>query len=74
MDAVVVLGSFFLLLAIGTPVAYTLGVVSVIGALWIGLPLDAVIHNANPSFFLVSWCFADEWTDASAVNIEFISL
>lgn len=43
MDAVVVLGSFFLLLAIGTPVAYTLGVVSVIGALWIGLPLDAVM-------------------------------
>jgi tripartite ATP-independent transporter DctM subunit len=43
MDAVVVLGSFFILLAIGTPVAYALGVVSVIGALWIGLPLDAVM-------------------------------
>ncbi len=43
MDAFIVLGSFFLLLAIGTPVAYTLGLVSLIGALWIGLPLDGVM-------------------------------
>jgi tripartite ATP-independent transporter DctM subunit len=43
MDAFIVLGSFFLLLAIGTPVAYTLGLVALIGALWIGLPLDGVM-------------------------------
>jgi len=43
MNAVVVLGSFFVLLAMGTPVAYTLGIVSVIGALFIDVPLDAVM-------------------------------
>jgi len=37
------LGSLFLLMAIGVPVAYTLGLVSVIGALIIKLPMDAVM-------------------------------
>jgi tripartite ATP-independent transporter DctM subunit len=43
MDALVLLGTFFLLLAIGTPVAYTLGLTSIVGALWVGIPLDAVM-------------------------------
>jgi len=45
MNAVVVLGSFFVLLAMGTPVAYTLGIVSVIGALFIDVPLDAAVSQ-----------------------------
>ncbi len=43
MDAYILVGSMALLLAIGVPVAYTLGLVSVIGALLIDLPLDAVM-------------------------------
>lgn len=43
MDAFILIGSLFVLLAIGVPVAYTLGLVSVIGALLIDLPLDAVM-------------------------------
>jgi len=43
MDAYILIGCLIGLLAIGMPVAYTLGLVSVIGALLIDLPLDAVM-------------------------------
>lgn len=43
MDALVLLGSFFALMVIGVPVAYSLGLASLIGALWMELPLDAVM-------------------------------
>ncbi len=41
MDGVVLLGSFAVLIAIGVPVAYSLGIASVIGALWMNFPLSA---------------------------------
>ena len=43
MDALVLLGSFFVLMIIGVPVAYALGMASLIGALWIELPVDGVM-------------------------------
>lgn len=43
MDALVLLGSFFLFMMLGMPVAYCLGLAALIGALWIDLPLDAVM-------------------------------
>jgi TRAP-type mannitol/chloroaromatic compound transport system permease large subunit len=43
MDAFVLLGSFVVLMLIGLPVAYCLGLAALIGALWIDLPLDAVM-------------------------------
>ena len=43
MDAFVLLGSFMLLMLMGMPVAYALGLASLAGALWIDLPLDAVM-------------------------------
>jgi tripartite ATP-independent transporter DctM subunit len=43
MDALVLLGSFFVLMMIGMPVAFALGLAAMIGALWIELPLDAVM-------------------------------
>jgi tripartite ATP-independent transporter DctM subunit len=43
MDALVLLGSFLLLMMLGVPVAYSMGLSSLIGALWIDLPLDAVM-------------------------------
>ncbi|MDH4390763.1 MAG: TRAP transporter large permease [Aquabacterium sp.] len=43
MDALILLGSFFVLMIIGMPVAYALGLAALIGALWIDLPLDAVM-------------------------------
>ncbi|MCV0439376.1 MAG: TRAP transporter large permease [Hydrogenophaga sp.] len=43
MDAFILLGSFFVLMLIGTPVAYALGLSALIGAWWIDIPLDAVM-------------------------------
>jgi tripartite ATP-independent transporter DctM subunit len=43
MDALVLLGSFFVLMMVGMPVAFALGLAALIGALWIDLPLDAVM-------------------------------
>src|SRR5262245_3617667 len=43
MDALVLLGSFFVLMMIGVPVAYALGLAALVGALWIDVPLDAVM-------------------------------
>lgn len=43
MDMFVLLSSFMLLMIVGMPVAYALGLASLVGALWIDLPLDAVM-------------------------------
>lgn len=43
MDTLVLLGSFFVLMMLGVPVAYSLGLAALVGALWIDLPLDAVM-------------------------------
>lgn len=43
MDGVVLLGSLFLLIALGVPVAYSLGLAALVGAVWIGIPLEAVM-------------------------------
>ncbi|HEY7364732.1 MAG TPA: TRAP transporter large permease [Methylomirabilota bacterium] len=57
MDALVLLGSFTLLCAIGMPVAYTLGLSSLIAALWISLPMEAVmlkISDGTDDFSLLA--------------------
>jgi len=43
MDAFILLGSFALLVAVGMPVAYSLGLAALVGALWIDLQIDAVM-------------------------------
>jgi tripartite ATP-independent transporter DctM subunit len=43
MDTLVLLGSFFVLMMVGVPVAYALGLAALVGALWIDIPVDAVM-------------------------------
>lgn len=43
MDALVLLGSLFALIALGVPVAYALGLATLAGALWIDIPFDAIM-------------------------------
>ena len=43
MDMFILLGSFFALMLVGVPIAYSLGLSALVGALWIDLPLDAVM-------------------------------
>ena len=57
MEAWVLLGSFFVLILIGTPVAYAMGISALIGAWWIDIPLDAVmiaIANGVNKFSLLA--------------------
>ena len=57
MDALVLIGAFFVLCAIGMPVAYTLGLSAVTAALWVGLPLEAVmlkISDGTDDFALLA--------------------
>src|SRR5258708_3846438 len=43
MDFLVVVGTLFACFAIGVPIAYSLGLAAIAGALWIGIPLEAVM-------------------------------
>ena len=43
MDALILLGTFFVLMIIGLPVAYAMGLAALVGAWWIDIPLDAVM-------------------------------
>ena len=57
MDALVLIGSFCLLCALGVPVAYCLGLSALIGALWIGIPAEAVmlkISDGTDDFALLA--------------------
>ena len=47
MDALVLLGSFAVLMLIGMPVAYAMGLSALIGALWIDIPIDAVMIQVS---------------------------
>jgi tripartite ATP-independent transporter DctM subunit len=57
VDTLVLLGAFAVLCAIGMPVAYTLGLSAVIAALWVDLPLEAVmlkISDGTDDFSLLA--------------------
>jgi tripartite ATP-independent transporter DctM subunit len=47
LDALVLLGSFALACALGIPVAYALGLAAIVGALWIDVPLEAVMLKTS---------------------------
>jgi tripartite ATP-independent transporter DctM subunit len=57
MDALVLLGSFCVLCAIGVPVAYALGLGAIVAALWASIPLEAVmlkISDGTDDFALLA--------------------
>ena len=57
MDVLVLLGSFAVLCALGVPVAYALGLSALIGALYIDIPLEAVmlkISDGTDDFVLLA--------------------
>jgi tripartite ATP-independent transporter DctM subunit len=57
MNVLVLLGSFALLSALGVPVAYALGLAALIGALYIDIPLEAVmlrISDGTDDFALLA--------------------
>ena len=49
MDALVLIGSFCLFCAVGMPVAYALGLSAIVAAMWIDIPLEAVMLKVSDS-------------------------
>jgi tripartite ATP-independent transporter DctM subunit len=47
MDVLILLGSFTVLCLIGMPVAYALGLASILAAVWMDLPLEAVMLKTS---------------------------
>src|SRR5512144_2075708 len=47
MDIVILIGSFTIVCLLGMPVAYALGLAAILAALWIGLPLEAVMLKTS---------------------------
>src|SRR5213592_3024193 len=43
MDVFILIGSFTIVCLMGMPVAYALGIASILAALWVGIPLEAVM-------------------------------
>jgi tripartite ATP-independent transporter DctM subunit len=57
MDILVLLGSFAILCALGLPVAYALGLAAILAALWVDIPLEAVmlkISDGTDDFALLA--------------------
>jgi tripartite ATP-independent transporter DctM subunit len=57
MDVLILLGSFAILCALGVPVAYALGLSALIAAMWVDIPLEAVmlkISDGTDDFALLA--------------------
>ncbi len=83
MDALVLLLSLAILLAIGVPVAFAVGLSAIAGALWIDLPLEAVMIQitngvnkfsllAIPFFILAGAIMAEGGIARRLVNFAYI--
>ena len=80
MDILVLLGSFTLLSALGVPVAYALGLAAICAALWVDIPLEAVMLKisdgtddfallAIPFFVLAGAIMAEGGMAARLINL-----
>ena len=47
MDIFILIGSFTIVCLMGMPVAYALGIASILAALWVGIPLEAVMLKVS---------------------------
>jgi tripartite ATP-independent transporter DctM subunit len=47
MEILVLIGSFAVVCLMGMPVAYALGIASILAALWVGIPLEAVMLKVS---------------------------
>jgi len=70
MDALVLVGTLLFLLAVGTPVAYALGLSALAGAMWIDIPLDAVMLNIANGVYKFSLLAIPFFVLAGAIMAE----
>src|SRR5687768_11504056 len=80
MDSLVLIGSFLVFCAIGVPVAYALGLSAIATALWIDIPLEAVMLKTSdgvdnfpllaiPFFVLTGALMAEGGTARRLINL-----
>ena len=70
MDILVLLGSLFILFALGVPIAYSLGLAAIAGALWIGVPLEAVMLKISDGVSKVAMLTIPFFVLAGAIMAE----
>jgi tripartite ATP-independent transporter DctM subunit len=80
VDILILLGAFALLCALGMPVAYALGLAAIVAALWVDIPLEAVMLKisdgtddfallAIPFFVLAGAIMAEGGMAARLINL-----
>ena len=80
MDILVLLGGFTIICLLGVPVAYALGLASILAALWIDLPLEAIMLKTSdgmdnfpllaiPFFVLAGAIMAEGGMAARLINV-----
>jgi len=70
MDIAVLLGTLFVLFALGVPIAYSLGLAAIAGALWIGIPLEAVMLKVSDGVSKVAMLTIPFFVLAGAIMSE----
>ncbi len=85
MDGLVLIGSLFVLIALGVPVAYALGLAALVAAWWIDIPYEAIMIKiasgvtgfsllAIPFFVLAGAIMAEGGMARRLVNMAFVFL
>jgi tripartite ATP-independent transporter DctM subunit len=70
MDLVILLGTLFLCFAIGMPISYSLGIGALAGALWIGIPAEAVMLKISDGVSKVAMLTIPFFVLAGAIMAE----
>jgi len=70
MDIAVLLGCLFACFALGIPIAYSLGLAAIAGALWIGVPLEAVMLKISDGVSKVAMLTIPFFVLAGAIMSE----
>ncbi|MGE0749455.1 MAG: TRAP transporter large permease [Variibacter sp.] len=70
MDLLVLVGTLFVCFAIGVPIAYSLGVAALAGALWIGIPPEAVMLKISDGVSKVAMLTIPFFVLAGAIMAE----
>jgi tripartite ATP-independent transporter DctM subunit len=70
MDILILVGTLFACFAIGVPIAYALAMGAVVGALWIGIPLEAVMIKISDGVSKVAMLTIPFFVLAGAIMAE----
>src|SRR6202165_846582 len=70
MDVAVLLTTMFFCFAIGVPIAYSLALAAIAGALWIGIPLEAVMLKISDGVSKVAMLTIPFFVLAGAIMAE----